>query len=246
MSRPAGFLIQLLLVGWMPSSWHHFFTDRRYAWNRIRYAATYPIRFYRDARFREEWLMEQVRSGREEGMLTPEEEEVIVAHIKDPFIQKYLKCVAVHVCTLPITQVISVVAAIYAMFHFGQTWKEGLAYAALVLAAFQGTPVSPGSVVRGAYVVYLMIKERNIKNYWLAALVSFWHYIGYLGFPLQMVAAYPALARFMGGSWATKITRIIPVFGERGALLEHMIFDMFFNIPLSIQRKLRGRRKDGD
>jgi hypothetical protein len=248
LSRPVMFTAHLLFVGWMPASLHRFFTDRSYTWERIRYAVSYPVRFYRDAAFREEWLMEQIRTGREEGMLTEEEEAIILAHIKDPFIQKYLKCVAVHICTLPITQVISIIVAFYAMIHFGRSWKEGIAYAAVVLAAFQGTPVSPGSLVRGSYVVYLIVKERNIKNYWLAALVSFWHYIGYLGFPLQMVATYPALARFMGGSWATKITRIIPVFGEKGALLEHMIFDVFFNLPVSVQSRLKGGAsgKDGN
>ncbi|MBN2311083.1 MAG: hypothetical protein JXR94_19055, partial [Candidatus Hydrogenedentes bacterium] len=166
----------------------------------------------------------------------------ILERVPDPFIQKYLKCVAVHICTLPITQVASVAVAIYAYFRFGESWEESGAYATAVLAAFQVLPVSPGSFVRGTYVLYLMIKERNWRNYWIAALVSYWHYIGYLGFPLQMVTEFPALARFMAGRWATRMVGFIPVFGERGALLEHWVFDAFFNIPLTIRRRF-GRRK---
>jgi len=203
----------------------------------LKFAVTYPVRFYRDAEFREEWLIENVKAGYDEGMLTEDEANHIRDNIKDPFIQKYLKCVAVHVATLPITQVISLVAAIYAMLAFGKTWAEGLLYAGVVLAAFQATPVSPGSLVRGIYVIYLMIKERDIKNYWIAALISFWHYVGYLGFPIQMVAKFPALSRLMAGRWATSIVHIVPVFGERGALLEHWIFDLFFNVPISLRKK---------
>jgi len=241
-SKPFVFWLQRFLLGWLPPKWFRFVTDGKFAWESIKYAVTYPIRFYRDAEFRETWLLENVNAGYEEGMLTEEEAQHIRENVKDPFIQKYLKCVAVHVATLPITQVISIVAAFYAMIRFGETWSEGLLYAGVVLAAFQATPISPGSLVRGTYVLYLMIKERNIRNYWLAALISFWHYVGYLGFPIQMVAKFPALSRLMAGRWATSIVHIIPVFGERGALLEHWVFDLFFNVPISIRRKFKKKK----
>ncbi|MCI0513484.1 hypothetical protein L0128_09750 [candidate division KSB1 bacterium] len=234
--RPFRFWLQKVALVWLPPKWHRFFAEPAYAWDSIKETVRYPIRFYREKEFREEWLLEQVEGGLKEGMISESEAHHIRERISDPFIQKYLKCVAVHVCTLPITQVISVIAAIYAMIRYGNTWGEALAYAGLILAAFQATPVSPGSLTRGLYVVYLMIKERDVKNYWVAALVSFWHYIGYLGFPIQMVTKFPALSRLMAGRWATGMVHIIPVFGERGALLEHWVFDMFFNLPISIRR----------
>jgi len=220
----------------LPGKWRRFLTEWRYAWESIKDMVTYPVRFYRDAAFRVEWLTEEVEDGAGQGMLTPEEERHVLDRVPDPFIQKYLKCVAVHVCTLPITQVISVVVAAWAAFRFGKTWAEAWAYAIGVLAAFQLLPISPGSLVRGTYVLYLMIKERNWRQYWLALIVSYWHYIGYLGFPLQMVTEFPTLSRFMAGRWATKI---IPVFGERGALLEPWVFEIFFNVPLTVKRWFR-------
>jgi len=239
--RPFRFWLQRFLLTWLPPKWHRFLAEPRFAWTKFKDTVTYPIRFYFDAEFREEWLTEQIEDGRAEGMLNDAEAEQILQKVKDPYIQKYLKCVAVHLCTLPITQVVAAVVAVYAMIRFGETWGQGLLYAAAVLAIFQGLPISPGSLVRGTYVVYLMIRERNIRNYWLAVLVSYWHYVGYLGFPLQMVQQYPSLARFMAGRWATRLTRIVPVFGERGALLEHFVFDLFFNVPLSLKRTLSGR-----
>lgn len=243
--RPGYFWFHRFIPGALPlpASWFRFVTDWGHAWTSMKDTVLYPIRFYRNAEFREEWLRAEIDAGAEEGMLTAEEHEAILARVSDPFIQKYLKCVAVHICTLPITQVISVAVAIWAFLYLGDSWEESMAYAAGVFLVFQALPFSPGSLVRGTYVVYLMIKERNVRNYWLACLVSFWHYVGYLGFPLQMVAEFPALSRFMAGRWATKMVRIIPVFGEHGALPEHWVFDMFFNLPLTIKRRFSERRR---
>jgi len=56
-----------------------------------------------------------------------------------------------------------------------------------------------------------------------------------------MVTHNPALARFLAGRWARRIANVVPIFGERGALLEHAVFDLFFNLPISLARGLRGR-----
>ena len=228
----------------LPAMVHRFMTDWTYAWKSIKEAIRFVVRFWREPAYRVEWLTEQTEDGAKNGMLTPEEKAHILERVPDPFIQKYLKCVAVHVCTLPITQVISVVVGIWAALRYGKTLGEGIAYGFLTVGAFQLLVISPGSLVRGTYVLYLMIKERNWRNYWLALIVSYWHYVGYLGFPLQMTKEFPTLARFMGGRWATKVTGIIPVFGERGALLEHWVFDVFFNVPLLIRRRLEEMKSE--
>jgi hypothetical protein len=56
-----------------------------------------------------------------------------------------------------------------------------------------------------------------------------------------MTYHYPALARFMAAHWATDAVHIVPVFGERGALLEHWVFRLFYNWPLTIRRRMRKR-----
>jgi len=237
--QPFRYWLQRIAVGWLPSSWHRFLTEPAFAWARIREAVGFGVRFLREPPFREEWLLEQVQIGQDEGMVSPEEAGTIAEQIQDPFIQKYLKSVAVHICTVPVTQVVSLTVALYVMVKFGKSWAESLAYALAVLAFFQVTPISPGSIARGSYVVYLVISERNLRNYSVALLVSFWKYIGYLGFPLQMVRQYPALSRLMAGRWAKGMVHVVPVFGESGGLLEHAVFDLFFNLPLSVRRAFR-------
>jgi hypothetical protein len=123
----------------------------------------------------------------------------------------------------------------------GRGWGEAAKWFAYIVALFQVIPVSPGSLCRGGFVAYLMIRERNVKDYLVAAPLSFVKYIGYLAFPLQMTATYPQLARFMASRWATSMVHVVPVFGEHGALLEHWIFDLFFNLPQRMARWAKPR-----
>ena len=140
------------------------------------------------------------------------------------------------------TQIVSVtVAMIYVAMHpempRAQAWGIGLG----IIALFQVTPISPGSLVRGFYVLYLVIRERNFKDYNIAVFLGFFKYIGYLAFPIQMTYRYPVLARFMAGHWARETVHIVPVFGESGALLEHWVYCLFYNWPLTIRRRIRKR-----
>jgi hypothetical protein len=118
-----------------------------------------------------------------------------------------------------------------------QAWGIGLG----IIALFQVTPISPGSLTRGLYVLYLVIRERNFKDYNIAVFLGFFKYVGYLAFPIQMTYHYPVLARFMAGHWATEAVHVVPIFGERGALLEHWVFCLFYNWPLTIRRRIRKR-----
>ena len=233
-----------LPLSFLPVGLHRFFTDLQYAKDRLAYIIIRPVRLYFNAGLREQWLFDMVQDGKEKNLLSNEDAETILSQIKEPFIQKYLKSLAVHVCTLPVTQVVSIaVAAIYVLMHpempKAQAWAIGIG----IIALFQVVPISPGSLVRGLYVLFLVIRERNFKDYNIAVFLGFFKYIGYLAFPIQMGYRYPALARFMAAYWATEAVHVVPVFGERGALLEHGIFRLFYNWPLTIRRRMTERAK---
>lgn len=228
----------------LPVKMHRFFSDRRFFLQALDYIFVRPLRLYFKAEVREKWLSEIVSQGEKEGMLTSSEAARIKSEIKEPFIQKYLKSLAVHICTVPVTQIVSVIIAfIYIRLHPELSWQEASLHAGLILGFFQVIPISPGSIVRGLYVSALVLKERNFKDYNIALYLSFFKYIGYLAFPIQMAYRYPDLARFMAGHWAVGVAHIAPVFGERGALLEHAVFDMFYNYPLSLRQRIRHRRR---
>lgn len=226
----------------LPVGLHRFLTDRAYAKDRLVYLAVRPVRLYFNTELREQWLVDMVTEGKKKELLTREDAEVILSQVKEPFIQKYLKSLAVHLCTLPVTQIVSLALAIaYVAMHpempRGQAWGIGIG----IVALFQVTPISPGSLVRGLYVLYLVIRERNFEDYNIAVFLGFFKYVGYLAFPIQMGYRYPALARFMAAHWATEAVHAVPVFGERGALLEHGVFCLFYNWPMTLRRRMRKR-----
>ena len=231
-----------LALSILPAGLHRLLTDWEYAKERLFYMLVRPIRLYFNLELRKQWLYEMVTDGQKKHILSNEDAEIILSQVDEPFIQKYLKSLAVHICTLPVTQVVSVlVAIIYVAMHpempRAQAWGIGLG----IIALFQVVPISPGSLVRGLYVLYLVIRGRNFKDYNIAVFLGFFKYIGYLAFPIQMAYRYPVLARFMAGHWANESVHIVPVFGESGALLEHWVFCLFYNLPLTIRRRIRKR-----
>ena len=231
-----------LALSVLPAMLHRMCTDGAFALQKLRYVFVRPVRLYFNAALREEWLREMLAEGRRHHMVSDEDAERILSRMDEPFIQKYLKSLAVHVCTLPVTQVVSVaVATWYVLRHPELTWEQASARFGAILVAFQVVPISPGSLVRGLYVLYLVIRERNFKDYNIAVFLGFFKYVGYLAFPIQMAYRYPALARFMAGHWATQAVHVVPVFGERGALLEHWVFDLFYNYPLTVRRRMQRR-----
>ena len=67
---------------------------------------------------REQWLRDMVAQGQGNHIITDEDAAVILGQLKEPFIQKYLKSLVVHICTAPVTQIVSIcVAWIYTRTH---------------------------------------------------------------------------------------------------------------------------------
>ena len=233
--HPLIFTLESATLGWLPIPvLHRALTDPAFVLRRAKQSLWFAAAFWRSAEFRERWFLDMIAEGEKDGMLSAAEARTIAAHARDPFIGKYLKCLAVHFATLPVTQIVSVIvggAAAAWLLAAGRSRGEAVACFFGILGLFQVLPISPGSICRGVFVLYLMIRERNLRDYLVAAPLSFVKYIGYLAFPLQMTTTYPQLAQFLAGRWATSMVRLVPVFGERGALLEHWVFDLCFNLP---------------
>lgn len=231
-------------LSFLPVGLHRFLSQGDYFRERLHFIFVRPFRLYFDAALREEWLRAMVLDGRKRRIITREDEAEILSQIGEPFIQKYLKSLAVHVLTLPVTQIVSFsLAAYFLITHPEMPRAQAWAVALGIIALFQLIPISPGSLTRGLYVLYLVIRERNLKDYSIALSIGFFKYIGYLSFPIQMAYRYPTLARFMAAYWATDAVHAVPVFGEKGALLEHWVFSLFYNLPLTKRRRIRERAR---
>lgn len=222
----------------LPTALHRFATDFQFFKEKLDYIFIRFFRLYFSAHLREQWLREIVEDGKKKYILTHEDASTILSQLKERYIQRYLISLVVHGMTLPLTQIVSVAVA---WIYYHRTGDKLGAGGILVL--FQIIPISPGSLARGLYAVGIAIYDRSFKDYNIAVFLSFFKYIGYLAFPIQMTYRYPALARFMASHFATLIVHTVPVFGERGALLEHWVFCLFYNWPLTIRRRMAARAK---
>ncbi|TRZ78239.1 MAG: hypothetical protein D4R93_00470 [Deltaproteobacteria bacterium] len=239
LAHSLGLFLLHLPLSILPVGLYKFLTSWEYAKEKLAFIFVRPIRLYFNAEMREEWLGDMVELGKKKRIISTSDADEIIKTIKEPFIQKYLKSLAVHICLMPTTHVVATALAIYFIWTHpemprAQAWAIGFG----IIAFFQLIPVSPGSLARGLYVLFLVIKERNFKDYSIALFLAFFKYVGYLAFPIQMTYRYPTLARFMAGHWATESVHVVPVFGESGALLEHGVFCLFYNWPLTIRRHM--------
>jgi hypothetical protein len=240
--QPWRFLFHLPFLLLVFAGLHRFLTDADYRKEKLTFIFVRPFRLYFNAALREQWLRDMVAEGQKKHMLTDDDADTILSQINEPYIQKYLISLVVHLMTLPVSEiVISVVTVIYVLTRPELSWSEAWKIAVGIFAIWQVIPVSPGSLIRGFYVIALIVKERNFKDYNIAFFLSFFRVIGYLAFPIQMAYRYPALARFMASHWATELVHIVPVFGERGALLERWVFGLCYNWPLTIRRRMSRR-----
>lgn len=221
---------------------HRLLTDWRFAKEKFYYLTIRPLKLYFNAGLRRQWLCDMVKEGQKKHILTDEDAQTILSQIDEPFIQKYLVSLVVHLMTMFVSEFTWVlVAGYYLLTHPGVPAVERAEMVGAIFLTFNILPISPGSIVRGIYTVSLAIRERNFKDYNIALFISFFKIIGYLAFPIQMTYRYPVLARFMAAHWATDAVHSIPVFGERGALFEHWIFCIFYNWPLTIRRQMHAR-----
>ena len=223
----------------LPAGLHRFLTDPSILKDKLYFLFVRPFKLYFKANLREQWLRDMVQQGKKKHILSDEDAETILSQVNEPYIQKYLVSLVVHLMTLPVTQIVSLaVAGIFYWKHPDMDPTERRLAVGGILLLFQVVPLSPGSFCRGVYTTYMSIRDRNFKDYNIALFLSYFKYVGYLAFPIQMTYRYPALARFMAAHWATDAVHIVPVFGEGGALFEHWIFCIFYNWPLTIRRRM--------
>jgi hypothetical protein len=223
----------------LPAGLHRFLTDWEVFRSKIYDIFVWPFKLYFNASLRSEWLREMVATGQKKHILSSDDAKIILAQIEEPYIQKYLVSLVVHLMTIFVSETCWLIVTLYYWkTHPDVSWTELGKMSGVILVAFNVLPISPGSIVRGIYTSVLAIRERNFKDYNIALFLSFFKIVGYLAFPIQMAYRYPALARFMASHWATDAVHSVPVFGERGALLERWVFGLCYNWPLTIRRRM--------
>lgn len=236
LEHPLQFWAEALGFGLLPASVHRFFTDSLYARGVVERWFVRPWQFCFDPEARQEMVLEAAEDWQERDLLPDEDAAEIRRRVDEPQIQAYISGFFVHLATLPAGLVLAALGAAGARLVAADSWADARAWAAGVLGFFSLTPVSPGSLIRGGYVLVRAIRARSFRDYRLALALAFCKWGGWLAFPAQMAASYPVLSRFLAGRAAMGLVRKIPVLGRRGALPEYLAYRLCYNVPLGAGR----------
>ncbi len=128
-------------LSFLPAGLHRFLTDWGFARYKLAQLFVRPLQLYFNAKVREQWLRDMLAEGQKKHMLSGDDAGIILRQLGEPFIQKYLKSLAVHICCMPVTHVVAVaVAIIYVLMHpempRAQSWAVGVG----IIALFQVVP----------------------------------------------------------------------------------------------------------
>ncbi|MHC4426719.1 MAG: hypothetical protein ACYSYV_11575, partial [Planctomycetota bacterium] len=167
----------------LPAGLHRFVTNSKFFKEKLTYIFVRPFKLYFSTNLREQWMRDMIQEGRKKHILTDEDAATVLSQLKEPYIQRYLVSLVVHLMTLPVTQIVSVIhMTVWNIMHREAGEAERAATSAAILVIYQLIPISPGSFCRGLYTTIMAIRDRSFKDYNIALFLSYFKYVGYLAF----------------------------------------------------------------
>ena len=108
-NRPAAvaFLLSFAVFTSHIASLHRFLTDADFRKEKLVFIFVRPFKLYFSSAFREQWLRDMVVEGQKKHMLTDDDADTIISQIKEPYIQKYLVSLVVHLLMAPTTHIVA-------------------------------------------------------------------------------------------------------------------------------------------
>jgi hypothetical protein len=232
------YLIDKLMLSWLPTTLHRLLTDTQARRQLVRTFVIHPIRLCLNQAYRKEWLVHLIEEQCEKGVITPQQADLLGEQAGEKRMQAFIRDFGLTVGLEVISKVIYVMLAVY-----GFSTRDFLAFA---LAAFG--PIPPSGIIRTIYVLAQLIHDlphitqhRDGKLLWtrvLGVMFAPWRVIGNLFAPLEMFAYYSDMSLVLSDYVVSKMVDAIPVFGGRGKLLEYWTFHLTYNFPLSVKRAI--------
>jgi hypothetical protein len=230
-----------VLLSWLPARLHRVASDGEAFKRQLFYLIVHPIRLLFEGEYRKTWLTEIIHQQFYRGIVDADQRDGLLKQLSEAPMQGFIRDLGF---TIGLEIFSKIGYAILAAYGFSSGNFVPLAIAAL-------GPIPPSGIVRTAYVLSLlvwelpgMIRQRRNKLFVtraLGLLVAPWRMVGNLFAPLEMFAYYHDLSLLLADYYVSRMVGVIPVLGGRGQLLEYWAFQLVFNVPLSIRKRLLAR-----
>jgi hypothetical protein len=237
---PRSYPLEKIFFSALPPSWHRFCVDSSARRQFIQFTVFEPIRLLVSQPARERWLEAILRAEFERGAASPQKANDLFAQVREPRLQGFIRDLGINFGLDIFSRLLYIALAGYGLSS-GDFFPFGLA----VLS-----PIPPSGPLRFLYVLVRFLIElpellrhppsgHPLSRLLLARLgalaIAPLRWVGNL-FPLvEISAVYPRLAFLLMEHFISRATALIPILGGRGKLLEIWIFQLCFNLPLSLR-----------
>ena len=203
------FIVHFLLSGVTPASVHRWLTDsnrRREVWSTI-YLFCASQRF--QSAYGRHLVGELIRGWQRQGRLQTAEANMLHKQLAATDLDEYVRCMGMHLG-------LKILLPALAPLKFG-----GLAATSATGNPLYLLPIFALPAARTAITLWRMLhpSRRHIR-YFEALLIGPLPIIGSLAYPVQMRASHPELSEFLLREAASRIGRMIPVYGGKDSRME--------------------------
>jgi hypothetical protein len=230
-----------IVLSWLPARLHRLLSDGEVFRRQLFYLIVHPLRLLLEKEYRKTWLAEIIHQQYHRGIVNADHRDDLLGQLTEARMQAFIRDLGFTIGLEIFSKIGYALLAAYG-FSSGN-------FVPLVVAALG--PIPPSGIVRTVYVFALlvwelpgMIRQRANKLFLtraLGLLVAPWRMVGNLFAPLEMFAYYHDLSLLLADYYVSRMVAVIPVLGGRGQLLEYWAFQLVFNVPLSIRKRLLAR-----
>lgn len=196
-----------------------------------------PVRLIFNSQFRKEWMADRIEEALLEGTIDKDTAEELKSEIEESKAQEYLRD-NLTVVGIGVVTKLSIPAAALATYFTGD-----LIYAGYVTLA---PAFTPSGILRTAYYlgrniadIPRTVRERDwrLKERSLIATTLPIRFLGNGVLLAAMGIRHPEFTQILVKHLAQKSVNKVPVFGQKGGLLEAWAFDLAYSLPLGIARR---------
>jgi hypothetical protein len=242
----AAYQAEKYLFSWLPSTAHRFLIDPAARARSLDGWVGQPIRLLTRHDARVAWLEGILQEQYEREMFPPEKAAALSSQVREPHMQGFIRDLGFCAGLDIFSRVVYLGLAAYGLTS-GNFIPLGLA----VLA-----PIPPSGPLRVLYVLIrlladlpalLRIRQLPLENHpagrllmaRLGALfIAPWRWIGNLFPLLEISTVYTRLSFVLVTYYAARAAGVIPIFGGQGKLLEYAVFQLCYNLPLSLKHEM--------